>query len=81
MNKNTLTVSQRDLWQLVDAAFDIMHPEIHRHHQQVSYLAYQMARALDLPKAHQLLITLLFIPKRNAADAVLRAGPEYFPHK
>ena len=55
VNKNTLTVSQRDLWQLVDAAFDIMHPEIHRHHQQVSYLAYQMARALDLPKAHQLL--------------------------
>jgi len=55
VNKNTLTVSQRDLWQLIDAAFDIMHPEIHRHHQQVSYLAYQMARALNLPTAHQFL--------------------------
>jgi len=56
VNTNSLTVSQRDLWQLVDAAFDIMHPEIHRHHQQVSYLAYQMAHALSLPTTHQLLI-------------------------
>ena len=55
MNRDPLTVSQRDLWQLVDAAFDIMHPEIHRHHQQVSYLAYQMARALGLPAVHQFL--------------------------
>ena len=55
VNKDPLTVSQRDLWQLVDGAFDIMHPEIHRHHQQVSYLAYQMARALDLPAAHKFL--------------------------
>ncbi len=55
MNNNALTVSQRDLWQLVDGAFDIMHPEIHRHHQQVSYLAYQMAHALALPTAYQLL--------------------------
>ena len=55
MNKDALTVSQRDLWQLIDAAFDIMHPEVHRHHQQVSYLAYQMARALDLPAVHQFL--------------------------
>ena len=56
MNNHPLTVSQRDLWQLVDATFDIMHPEIHRHHQQVSYLSYQMARALDLPTVHQFLI-------------------------
>jgi len=56
MKINALTVSQRDLWQLVEAAFDIMHPEIHRHHQQVSYLAYQMAHALSLPTTHQLLI-------------------------
>ena len=55
VNKSVLSVSQRDLWQLVDAAFDIMHPEIHRHHQQVSYLAYQMAHALELPTAHQFL--------------------------
>lgn len=55
MNNNSLTVSQRDLWQLIDAAFDIMHPEIHRHHQQVSYLAYQIAHALNLPIAHQFL--------------------------
>lgn len=55
MNHSALTVSQRDLWQLVEAAFDIMHPEIHRHHQQVGYLAYQLAHALNLPAAHQLL--------------------------
>jgi len=55
MNNNALIVSQRDLWQLIDASFDLMHPEVHGHHQQVGYLAYQMARALELPMSHQFL--------------------------
>lgn len=48
-------VSQRDLWRLTDEVFDLMHPEVHGHHQQVSYLAYQMAHALELPISHQFL--------------------------
>ncbi len=55
MSNNALMVSQRDLWQLVDAAFDLIHPEVHGHHQQVGYLAYHMARALNLPISHQFL--------------------------
>lgn len=56
MNKNDFSVSQRDLWQLVDAAFELMHPEIHGHHQKVAYLAYQMGCALGLPESHQFLL-------------------------
>ena len=40
---------------MVDAAFDLIHPEVHGHHQQVGYLAYHMARALNLPISHQFL--------------------------
>lgn len=56
MNNNGLAVSQKDLWRLIDAAFELMHPEVHGHHQQVAYLAYRMGQALGLPLSHQLLL-------------------------
>ena len=56
MSKLDFTVSQRDLWQLVDAVYDLMHPEVHGHHQQVGYLAYQIGHVLNLPVAHRFLL-------------------------
>lgn len=46
-------IRSKDLWHLVDGVFNLMHPELNRHHQMVSYLAYHMAAAADLPKQLQ----------------------------
>lgn len=56
MSEQNLTVSLKDLWQLLDSTFTLMNPELHRHHQAVSYLAFRMAEAAKLSITQQHLV-------------------------
>lgn len=51
MSSTEKNISSKDMWRLVDETFNLMHQELHHHHQMVGYLAFRMAAAAGLSPA------------------------------